>query len=134
MGKRAQPPCNVTYSLQTAPIVSGRKEGKTSSQHGPYTLGYTHPTMAKNNGQQAGNGKQIPEISPQFRLGSATRPHEVGIGSNRGSAGRGEYVLGSCTHRPSRQQSRGWLKLHICGSRLNSAMRLKSYKRCDLHW
>ena len=79
-----------------------------SSQHGPYALGYTHTTMAKNNELQAGNSKLISQISPQFRLRSATRPHEVGIGSNRGSAGRGEYVLGSCTHRPSRQQSR-WL-------------------------
>ncbi len=56
--------------------------------------------MANNNGQQAGNGKQIPEISPQFRLGSATRPHEVGIASKRESAGRVEYVLGSCTQNP----------------------------------
>ena len=69
----------------------------TSSQHGSYTLGYKHPTMANNNESQDGNIKQISEISPQFRLGSATRPHEVGIASNRGSACRGEYVLGSCT-------------------------------------
>ena len=76
-----------------------------SSQHGPYTLGYTHPTMAKNNEPQDSDIKLISEISPQFRLESEIRLHEVGIGSNRGSAGRGEYVLGSCTHRPSRQQS-----------------------------
>ena len=69
----------------------------TSSQHGSYTLGYTHPTMAKNNELQAGNGKLISEISPQFGLRAATCPHEVGIASNRGSACRGEYVLGSCT-------------------------------------
>ena len=75
----------------------GRKEGKTSSQHGPYVLGYTHTTMAKNNELQAGNGKLIAEISPQFRSGSEIRPREAGIGSNRESAGRGEYVLGSCT-------------------------------------
>ena len=79
----------------------------TSSQHGSYALGNTHPTMAKNNELQLSNKKQISKISPQFRLGSATRPHEVGIASNRGSACRGEYVLGSCTHRPSRQQSWG---------------------------
>lgn len=77
----------------------GRKEGKTSSQHVPYALGYTHPTMAKNNEQQVGDDKQISQISPQFRLESATRLHEGGISSNRESAGRGEYVLGSCTHR-----------------------------------
>ena len=79
-------------------FYTGGKEGKTSSQHGPYTLGYTHPTMAKNNELQAGNSKLISEISPQFRLQSEIRLHEGGIGSNRGSAGRGEYVLGSCTN------------------------------------
>ena len=81
--------------------------GKTSGQHDPYTLGYTHPTMANNNELQAGNGKQISKISPQLGLGAEIRPHERGIGSNRGSAGRGEYVLASCTHRPSSEQSWG---------------------------
>jgi hypothetical protein len=71
----------------------------TSSQHGSYTLGYTHPTMAKNNELQAGNSKLISQISPQFRSRAAIRPREVGIASNRESAGRGEYVLASCTHR-----------------------------------
>ena len=79
----------------------------TSSQHGSYTLGYTHTTMANNNELQAGNGKLISKISPQFRLRAAIRPHEDGIASNRGSACRGEYVLRSCTHRPSRQESWG---------------------------
>ncbi len=37
----------------------------------------------------------------KFGLYSATRVHEAGIASNRGSACHGEYVLGSCTHRPS---------------------------------
>ena len=68
--------------------------------------------MAKNNEQQAGNGKQISEISPQFRLGSATRPHEVGIASNRESECRGEYVLGSCTHRKSK---RAWQHKWLVG-------------------
>jgi hypothetical protein len=78
----------------------------TSSQHGAYIQGYTHPTMAKNNGLLSRKAELIPEISPQFRLRAEIRPHEVGIGSNRGSEGRGEYVLGSCTHRPSSEQSR----------------------------
>ena len=82
----------------------------TSSQHGSYTLGYTHPTMANNNELQAGNCKLISEISPQFRLRAAIRPHEVGIASNRESAGRGEYVPGPCTHRPSSHESRWYLK------------------------
>src|SRR5882762_4580450 len=41
----------------------------------------------------------------QFGLKSATRLHEVGIASNRGSARRGEYVPGPCTHRPSHHGS-----------------------------
>ena len=69
----------------------------TSSQHGSYVLGYTHPTMGSNNELQAGNGKLISKIYPQFRLRSEIRPHEDGIASNRESAGRGEYVLASCT-------------------------------------
>jgi len=52
----------------------------------------------------------------QFRLRAETRPHEVGIGSNRGSASRGEYVLGSCTHR----QIKTRMAAHITN-------RLKSY-------
>ena len=35
--------------------------------------------------------------------------HEVGIASNRGSARHGEYVPGSCTHRPSSDGS--WFHL-----------------------
>ena len=45
------------------------------------------------------------ESRSQFGLKSATRLHEVGIASNRGSAYRGEYVLGDCTHRPSYHES-----------------------------
>ncbi len=41
----------------------------------------------------------------QFGLKSATRLHEVGIASNRGSEYHGEYVLGDCTHRPSYHES-----------------------------
>ena len=35
-----------------------------------------------------------------------TRLHEAGIASNRKSANYGEYVPGSCTHRPSHHESR----------------------------
>ena len=49
---------------------------------------------------------RISEIdTPQFGLESATRLHEAGIASNRGSERHGEYVPGSCTHRPSRHGS-----------------------------
>ena len=38
------------------------------------------------------------------RIVGATRLHEAGIASNRGSACRGEYVPGPCTHRPSHHE------------------------------
>ncbi len=55
-----------------------------------------------------------PKRSPQFRLLSATREHEVGITSNRGSARHGEFVPGPCTPRPSRSGSRvDWKTYHL---------------------
>ena len=52
------------------------------------------------NGMQRGDSANPKNVS-QFGLHSATRVHEAGIASNRRSARRGEYVPGSCTHRPS---------------------------------
>ena len=72
--------------------------------------------MGVNSELQLGNGKLISQKHPQFGLRTAIRPHEAEIASNRGSAGRGEYVLESCTHCPSNQQSRGYPKLPLCGN------------------
>ena len=58
-------------------------------------------------GQRQRELKQIPKSRSQYGLESATRLHEGGIASNRGSACRGEYVPGPCTHRPSHHES--WL-------------------------
>ncbi len=49
--------------------------------------------------------KLISKNRSQFGLESATRLHEVGIASNRGSERYGEYVPGPCTHRPSHHLS-----------------------------
>ena len=54
---------------------------------------------------QTSNGEPIGKRMSQFGLQSATRLHEVGIASNRRSACCGEYVPGSCTHRPSHHES-----------------------------
>ena len=51
-------------------------------------------------------GERIPESRSQFGSQAATRLREVGVASNRGSACRGEYVPGPCTHRPSHHPSR----------------------------
>ena len=47
-----------------------------------------------------------PQKLSHSRLFSATREHEDGITSNRGSARHGESVPEPCTHRPSRSGSR----------------------------
>ena len=57
-------------------------------------------------GMRRSDPERTPENASQFGLRPATRPHEAGIASNRGSACRGECVPGSCTHRPSHHGSR----------------------------
>jgi hypothetical protein len=82
----------------------------TSSQHGPDAQGDTHTTMAGTMGRQVARRSQSPQTRSQFGLQAATRLHEVGVASNRGSAYHGEYVPGPCTHRPSHHESRQHLK------------------------
>ena len=86
-------------------MLNRRKMGMTSSPHGPYDWGYTRTTMALTKGCEDREVELIPKKLPQFGLESATRLHEVGIASNRGSACHGEYVPGPCTHRPSHHES-----------------------------
>ncbi len=72
-------------SRGTALRFGGRKEGQTSSQHGPHTLGHTHVTMGDTVGLASEQSQANPQNHSQLGLGSATRPHEPGISSNRGS-------------------------------------------------
>ena len=71
----------------------------------PLCLGLHTCYNGRNRGQREGNLERISKKRSQFRLWAATRPHEDGVASNRGSACRGEYVLGPCTHRPSHHGS-----------------------------
>ena len=103
-------PCRLVTIIQLGtlarlPVINRRKVGMTSSPHGPYVWGYTRATMATTKGSEDREVEQIPKKAPQFGLESATRLHEAGIASNRGSACRGEYVPGPCTHRPSHHGS-----------------------------
>ena len=61
--------------------------------------------MGVNKEKRTREGEQSSKTHPQFRSQAATRLREVGIASNRGSAYRGEYVPGPCTHRPSHHES-----------------------------
>ena len=78
----------------------------TSSQHGLYALGYTHATM---DGTVGCNGAMLELIlktilSSDCRLKFACMKLELLV--TAGQHGCGEYVLGPCTHRPSRHESR----------------------------
>ena len=76
----------------------------TSNHHAPMTwathvLQWTVQRVAR----PRGGANLIKPFS--VRIVGATRLHEAGIASNRGSACRGEYVPGPCTHRPSHHES-----------------------------
>ena len=71
----------------------------------PLTAWATHVLQWHNKEKRAREGEQTSKIVSQFGLQSATRLHEAGIASNRGSECRGEYVPGACTHRPSNHGS-----------------------------
>ena len=58
----------------------------TSNHHAPYVQGFTHATMVGTVRVRSREGELIVESQSQFGLGSATRPHEVGVASNRRSA------------------------------------------------
>ncbi len=62
--------------------------------------------MAGTKGSEVARRSKSHQSRSQFGLEAETRLHEVGIASNRGSEYRGEYVPGSCTHRPSYHGSR----------------------------
>jgi hypothetical protein len=81
-----------------------------SGQYFPYTLGDKHATMAGTMGSQPVRGSKSHQSRSQFGSRAETRPREAGIASNGRSAHCREYVLGSCTHRPSSHESRQYPK------------------------
>lgn len=94
-------------SYETASPLARRKEGQTSSPHGPYALGYTHVTMSSNN--------ELSELARVSKSQKSTLSGDCSLQFDCMNAELvviadqlrcGEYVLASCTHRPSSQQSR----------------------------
>ena len=100
------PASQVGDSGDTAP-VNGEEGGDDVKSSWPLCPGLHTCYNGLYKGLRPCEGELIPKSSPQFGLESATRLHEVGIASNRGSACHGEYVPGPCTHRPSHHES--WL-------------------------
>ena len=96
--------------LARLPVANRRKVGMTSSQHGPYALGYTHATMAGTAGRQAARRSESPKPGPSSDRGLQPAPVKPESLVTAGQHYRGEYVPGPCTHRPSRHESRQRLK------------------------
>ena len=77
----------------------------TSNHHAPYVLGFTHATMAGT------EGCDIVRWSESLKVGlSSDRGLQLGPVKSESlviadQQRRGEYVLGPCTHRPSRHES-----------------------------
>ena len=104
-GNERNPRCQFYMSGETAPS-RGRKVRTTPSQHVPLMPWAAHVIQSARQWEAMQQCGANPQTRRQYGLGSATRPHEAGIASNRRSAYYGEYVLESCTHRPSTQGSR----------------------------
>jgi hypothetical protein len=102
-------PCRMLQvSYETALHFVRRKGGQTSSQHGPYALGYTHVTMRRNKESSkpaTASKSHKPPLSGDCSLQLDYMNADLVVIA--GQLYRGEYVLASCTHRPSSQQS--WL-------------------------
>ncbi len=77
----------------------------TSSHHAPYGLGYTRATMGSTERSEAVTWSQTQKaaLSSDCSLQLDYMKLESLVIANQQC--RGEYVLGSCTHRPSHHES-----------------------------
>ena len=103
------PPGQAEHSGETA-LDNGEEGGDDVKSSWPLCPGLHTCYNGRYKGLLTREGEPIPKSRSQFGLESATRLHEVGIASNRGSARRGEYVPGPCTHRPSHHGSQLYRK------------------------
>ncbi|TSD02736.1 MAG: Uncharacterized protein Athens071426_396 [Parcubacteria group bacterium Athens0714_26] len=85
-GNERNPYCLLQFSGETAPLYGEEGEDDAKSACPSDILGYTHDTMAGTMGREGETWSKSHQSRPQFGLRSATRPHEAGIASNRGSA------------------------------------------------
>lgn len=98
----------------------------TPNQHVPYVLGYTHATMADTTGREIARWSQSYKVSLSSDRGlkfDLLKSESVVIVDHQC---HGEYVLEPCTHRPSHQGSREWVKSYIRGISPSSVTRMKS--------
>ena len=86
-------------------MTNRRKVGMTSSHHGPYGQGYTRATMARTEGCKLAivSESQKARRSPDWSLQLDSMKSESLVIADQHCCG--EYVPGSCTHRPSHHGS-----------------------------
>ena len=98
----------------------------TSSPHGLYVQGYTRATMGCTKGRKLARDSQSQKAvrSSDWSLQLDSMKLESLV--NAYQPRRVEYVLGSCTHRPSRQGSRQYPKAHISGTKVGLVTGTKS--------
>jgi hypothetical protein len=82
----------------------------TSSQHAPDALGYKRVTLAGTKGCKPArvSESQKSGLGSDWRLKLASMKVELLVIADQQR--RGEYVPGSCTHRPSHHESRQYPK------------------------
>jgi hypothetical protein len=97
-------------TLNRLPVQTERKEGTTSSHHGPYVRGYTRATMDGTEGSylaiRCQSQKAIHSSDRGLQL-DLLKLDSLVIADQQCC---GEYVPGPCTHRPSSHGSWGYLK------------------------
>ena len=86
-------------------MTNRRKVGMTSSHHGPYGQGYTRTTMEGTEGCDPARVSESQKngLGSDWRLKLASMKVELLVIADQQR--RGEYVPGSCTHRPSHHES-----------------------------
>ena len=77
----------------------------TSNQHGPYAWGDTGATMAGTTGSQGAIRSQSLKTGLSSDWGLQLAPMKLESLVTAHQPWRGEYVPGSCTHRPSSHES-----------------------------
>ena len=87
------------------PGLTRRKVGMTSNHHAPYVLGFTHATMVGTEGCEIVRWSESLKASLSSDWGLQLDPMKVESLVIADQQRCGEYVLGPCTHRPSRHES-----------------------------
>jgi len=78
----------------------------TSSHHAPYTLGYTHATMAGTKGNDTARWSKSHKTSLSSDCSLQLDCMKLELLVNADQLRCIEYVPGPCTHRPSHHESR----------------------------